>query len=63
MDIFYEVIKTHNVNPEYIKVKYNCWNINEFGEIHQTPGNPYRAKVYKKDLHNWVPYIDKKGRI
>jgi hypothetical protein len=56
MDIYYEVLKVYDVNPRYVKVKYNCWNINEFGEPFQTPGNPYRAKVYKEDFVNWRRY-------
>lgn len=63
MDIFYEVLKVYNVHKDYIKVKYNCWNINQFGEPHMTPGNPYRAKVMKKDLANWRRYVDARTRI
>ena len=63
MDIFYEVLSVYNIHSEYVKVKYNCWNINEFGQPHTTPGNPYKATVFKKDLVDWRRYVDAKGRI
>jgi tetraacyldisaccharide-1-P 4'-kinase len=63
MDIFYEALKVYNVHKDYVKVKYNSWNINEFGQPFIVPGGPYRSKVMKKDKTNWRQYVDTDPRI
>lgn len=56
MDVFYEVLKVYNVHPDYVKVKYRCWNKGQCGEPWLLSWNTYKAKVMKKDLVNWRRY-------
>lgn len=58
MDVFYEVLKVYDVHPDYIKVKYRCWNINQFGQPFCLWVDPIRAKVMKKDRPYWRRYVD-----
>jgi hypothetical protein len=57
MDVFYQVLKVYDIHPEYIKVKYRCWNKGQCGVPYLLDGLYYfKAKVMKDDLKNWRRY-------
>ncbi len=55
MDVFYEILRLYDVHPDYIKVKYRCWNKGQMGVPFLLPGT-YKSKVMKGDRMNWSRY-------
>lgn len=55
-DMFIDVLASYDVNPEYIKIKFQCYNVGEFSQPWLMTSKVFKAKVMKKDLKNWRPY-------
>lgn len=62
-DMFIEILKAYDVHPEYYKIKYRCWNKNEFGQPFMILPNIFRSNLLKKDRKNWRPYADAYSRV
>lgn len=55
-DLVIEVLKSYDVHPDYIKIKYRCWNIATKNEPFLMTNSVLKSKLYKKDLQNWSRY-------
>lgn len=59
MDVFYDVLKVYDVHPDYIKVKFQCWNKGQCGQPWLLTTKTFRAKIMKSERTNWSRYVVK----
>lgn len=62
LDMIIEVFEVKE-HKEFFDIKFYCWNKSYCGNPWRIDTEPFKAKIYKENLHCWRKYVDATGRI